>query len=78
MVYQEMLRRNIVESLDEFFLGVNEPNFYKSFGLGRMVCGADLKPKPLPAAPLFKDPARFQQAMQTCFKKGGCSEKIPS
>lgn len=78
MVYQEMLRRNIVESLDEFFLGVNEPNFYKSFGLGRMVCGADLKPKPLPAAPLFKDPVRFQQAMQACFKKGGCSEKIPS
>ena len=78
MVYEELIRRDIVESLDEFFYGVIEPNFYKSFGLGRFVCGSNGKVKPLPTAPLFKNHVAFQQSMQACFKQGGCPETLPA
>ena len=76
MVYEEVKRRQIVDIIDTFWLGETEPNFYKSWALGRMACGANGKPQPLPAAPLFQDPGAFEVAMRSCFKQGGCKEVI--
>ena len=76
MVYEELLRRQIVEPIDDFLLGKDEPNFYKSWALGRMMCGANAKPKPLPVNALFQNPEAFQAAMQSCFKQGGCAQPI--
>ncbi len=76
MVYEELIRRQIVDALDSFWLGQQAPNFYKSWSLGRMVCGSNGKPQPLPAAPLFKDPAAFEKSMRDCFKQGGCNDVI--
>ena len=76
MVYEELIRRQIVDSIDTFWLGETEPNFYKSWALGRMVCGPNGKPKPLPAVPLFTNPAAFEQSMRACFKQGGCVDVI--
>lgn len=76
MVYEELIRRKIVDPLDEFFLGQTEPNFYKSWALGRMACGSTGKPRPLPTMPLFPNPEVTELAMRTCFKQGGCAQKI--
>ena len=76
MVYEELLRRKIVEPLDEFFLGKAEPNFYKSWALARMACGSTGRPRPLPTMPLFPNPEAIETQMRACFKQGGCAQSI--
>lgn len=75
MVLEELIRQGLVEKVDSFFY--KHEKFYKSWALARVRCRS-AKLRPLPAAPLFKQPEKFAASMRGCFEQGGCSGMLLS
>ncbi|KAK9803271.1 hypothetical protein WJX72_004264 [[Myrmecia] bisecta] len=77
MVFEDLTQTGVIEKLDTFMM-VQEPRFYKSWALGRVVCdSATGKPQKVADVPFIGDLAKFEGHMRSCRAKGGCEVNLP-